>query len=82
MITEKIAAPSTVPRIDPRPPAKETPPITVIAAAIVLHEQVTVFSLAGIVLTLAGLVLSELKFGKKDTSEEKEENDEKTEPEN
>ena len=59
------------------------PPITVIAAAIVLHEQVTVFSLAGIVLTLVGLVLSELKFGKKDTSEEKEENnDEKTESEN
>ena len=58
------------------------PPITVIAAAIVLHEQMTVFSLAGIVLTLAGLVLSELKFGKKDTSEEKEENNEKTESEN
>ena len=45
------------------------PPITVIAAAIVLHEPVTPLSLLGIVLTLAGLVLSELKFGKKDEGE-------------
>ena len=42
------------------------PPITVIAAAIVLNEQVTLLSALGIVLTLAGLVLSELKFDKKD----------------
>ena len=40
-----------------------------IAAAIVLHEPVTPLSLLGIVLTLAGLVLSELKFGKKDEGE-------------
>ena len=46
------------------------PPITVIAAAIVLHEQVTWISLLGIILTLAGLVLSELKFGKKVSPEE------------
>ena len=43
--------------------------LTVIAAAIVLHEPVTPLSLLGIVLTLAGLVLSELKFGKKDEGE-------------
>ena len=33
MITPKISAPSTVPMIEPRPPERLTPPITVIAMA-------------------------------------------------
>jgi drug/metabolite transporter (DMT)-like permease len=45
------------------------PPITVIAAAVVLGEQVTPLSLLGIVLTLAGLIISEMKFDKKNQLE-------------
>ena len=32
-ITPKIRAPSTVPMIEPRPPASETPPMTAMAMA-------------------------------------------------
>ncbi|OIQ67181.1 hypothetical protein GALL_512420 [mine drainage metagenome] len=33
MMTEKISAPRTVPRIVPRPPFNDTPPITAMAMA-------------------------------------------------
>ena len=36
-----------------------TPVITVLAAALILHEQLTLWAIAGVVLTLAGLVVSQ-----------------------
>lgn len=41
-----------------------TPVITIVTSAIVLHEEITPVAILGTVLTLAGLIISELKFGK------------------
>ena len=45
------------------------PVITVVTSVIVLHETITPMSAAGTVLTLAGLFLSECKFGRRSHSQ-------------
>lgn len=40
------------------------PVITVVTSVLVLHETVTPIAVAGTVLTMAGLIVSEMKFGK------------------
>lgn len=41
------------------------PVITVIASALILHEQITVMSALGVLLTLVGLGISEMKLKRK-----------------
>lgn len=40
------------------------PVITVVTSVRVLHETITLTAAAGTVLTMAGLIVSEMKFGK------------------
>jgi drug/metabolite transporter (DMT)-like permease len=47
-----------------------SPVVTVITSAIVLHERITLIAVIGTILTLTGLIISELKMGK--TKENKE----------
>ena len=41
------------------------PVVTVVTSVFILHEKITAISAVGIALTLAGLFLSEGKFGKR-----------------
>ena len=45
------------------------PVITVITSAFILHEKITMISILGVLLTLGGLIISQIRFRKDDKNE-------------